>query len=374
MNRAMEMMNRKEFESVFTKDMFNRINKMIEEKLSWGNAILLLKRIGHCKTLLNSVNHGFDFSLLKTRFEKMIYEEKKKERKNERLLVNLYECFLMLYDFGISNELLTACVRSLLKVALCKEDSKEAQKEVEIVLMALNNVNPFGSSMKKEQYLNEMTEIIRYHQEHRNLTRLAYQSAWEFLIDRLTYDGELNSAIVNELHFAKEARKELEDLARSLDGEENERNTKKVFEGNMLRRWIGTVEVLFFNCQLRKEDSIGLMNSVARVFKVAKDNYDEIRLLCFCFFKRAANRNMEYVDMIFNEGIVDQVLGVISQSNVDRSKIEYYLSFLEHLCKMLKVKKEIGKDEKERKRMQRKLFEKMEEEGTEDCLVRFRKL
>ncbi|KAH7815548.1 uncharacterized protein MONOS_18318 [Monocercomonoides exilis] len=105
-----------------------------------------------------------------------------------------------------SSKLDSICVPCLLKVASKKEESEETQKEVEIALLALSNTKYFG--MKREMYLNKIKAIIEYHQEHHNLTRLAYQSTWQFLVARLECDKSLGDAIINALHFTREAARE----------------------------------------------------------------------------------------------------------------------------------------------------------------------
>ncbi|KAH7826221.1 uncharacterized protein MONOS_8319 [Monocercomonoides exilis] len=145
----------------------------------------------------------------------MIFEEeKKKEEKDDYLLVDLCESFVLLNDEFTSTEFLSICVPCLLKVALRKEEIEEVQKEVEMALLALSSIR--DNDIEKELFLDDMTEIMKYHQEHRNLTRLAYQSAWQFLINRLFTDKRLEDMIVNELHFGREASRELEELSKSI--------------------------------------------------------------------------------------------------------------------------------------------------------------
>ncbi|KAH7818590.1 uncharacterized protein MONOS_17999 [Monocercomonoides exilis] len=71
----------------------------------------------------------------------------------------------------------------LLREGLKKGESEDVQKDVDLALSALGNIK-LSSIMKREMYLNEITEIIKYHQAHHNLTHLAYQSAWQFLTSR----------------------------------------------------------------------------------------------------------------------------------------------------------------------------------------------
>ncbi|KAH7817734.1 uncharacterized protein MONOS_13864 [Monocercomonoides exilis] len=141
-NRIAEKIEKEEIESAFTKELFDKMHKMIEEKkMSMENVIVLLKRMGYLKGLKDMYIYGFDISLLKRRIEKMIFDEDKKkiDVKNEKLLVDLCECYLTLvYDF--SSEFLSICVPCLLKFALNKEESEKAQNEVEMALLALSSI------------------------------------------------------------------------------------------------------------------------------------------------------------------------------------------------------------------------------------------
>ncbi|KAH7827154.1 uncharacterized protein MONOS_7979 [Monocercomonoides exilis] len=92
MREIMEVMHREDFQSVFTKELFDKIDKMMEEeKLSMENAILLLKHVGYNKVLKKILLYSFDYSSLSKRMKEMIIDEneKKKEEKNEKLLVDL---------------------------------------------------------------------------------------------------------------------------------------------------------------------------------------------------------------------------------------------------------------------------------------------
>ncbi|KAH7816355.1 uncharacterized protein MONOS_15034 [Monocercomonoides exilis] len=140
------------------------------------------------------------------------------------------------------------CVPYLLKVALKKVENEEAQKEVEMALLASSSIGIFNS-IKKELYLNEIKEIIQHHHEHHNLTRIAYQSAWQFFIDRFFNDKSLEEVIVNELHFPRETAKELEVLTRCIDWkkkeEENEeKGRKETKEEVVLYRWLRMLEII----------------------------------------------------------------------------------------------------------------------------------
>eukprot|EP00770_Monocercomonoides_exilis_P003761 MONOS_3742.1-p1 / transcript=MONOS_3742.1 / gene=MONOS_3742 / organism=Monocercomonoides_exilis_PA203 / gene_product=unspecified product / transcript_product=unspecified product / location=Mono_scaffold00091:44048-44692(+) / protein_length=190 / sequence_SO=supercontig / SO=protein_coding / is_pseudo=false len=144
MNEVMEQMDKDELKSVFTKELFDKISKMIvEKKISVEKAILVLKHMGYLKMLksISSLRNGA--CILCARFEIMIEkEEKKKKEKDENLLIDLYECCLLLED-GIVSKLLQVCVPCLLKAALKKEENEETQKEVETALLALSCIDEY---------------------------------------------------------------------------------------------------------------------------------------------------------------------------------------------------------------------------------------
>eukprot|EP00770_Monocercomonoides_exilis_P014317 MONOS_14263.1-p1 / transcript=MONOS_14263.1 / gene=MONOS_14263 / organism=Monocercomonoides_exilis_PA203 / gene_product=unspecified product / transcript_product=unspecified product / location=Mono_scaffold00966:20065-20796(-) / protein_length=179 / sequence_SO=supercontig / SO=protein_coding / is_pseudo=false len=168
----------------------------------------------------------------------IIEEEKKKEEKDEKHLAYLCECFISL-SFDFLQELILICVPSLLKVTSKKEENEETQKEMEMALLALSNIC-YYFEIKKEMYLKEITEIILYHQEHHNLTQLAYQSAWDFLINRFFSDQSLEGPNTNELHFVREAIKELEELVKYIcwKRKEERRGEKEGKEEYILIEWL----------------------------------------------------------------------------------------------------------------------------------------
>ncbi|KAH7828864.1 uncharacterized protein MONOS_13459 [Monocercomonoides exilis] len=295
MNEFMDEMDKCEFRSVITEQMFNKIHQMIEEKtLSLESAIVLTKHIGCCKVMKNIWNLYFDSSSLRGRFEQMIIEEEKKiEEKNKKLFTDLCECSFYLRD-DFSFKMISIGVPCILKAALNKDESEEIKKEVEMALLTLSNI--LFDEVPKELYLNEIKEIIQYHQEHHNLTRLAYQSAWLFLIYRLDNDKSLNEVIVNELHFGRESTKELEVLTRNVDWKrkkEEERRGKEMKEVYIIGRWLNEVNDFFDSSKLQNYELIGLLSSIVRVFRASKDLI-EIRKKCILIFKKISeNRNVK---------------------------------------------------------------------------------
>ncbi|KAH7828375.1 uncharacterized protein MONOS_6465 [Monocercomonoides exilis] len=216
MNRLMEEMNEKQFKFFLTIELFNEVDIMIEKKkISTENAITFLKHAGYCKTLKSFFDLAFCHSPLSLRILSMIAQEKIKKRINKVILVDLCQCYLLLNSW-IPPEALSICTSCLLNDILDKEKNEETQKEVEIALLAMNNIDRFDKA-SKELYSNIIKKIIKYHQEHRNLKRLAYQRAWKFLIKELFHNRNLEEIIVNDLHLGREATRELLEMMKCVD-------------------------------------------------------------------------------------------------------------------------------------------------------------
>eukprot|EP00770_Monocercomonoides_exilis_P001758 MONOS_1747.1-p1 / transcript=MONOS_1747.1 / gene=MONOS_1747 / organism=Monocercomonoides_exilis_PA203 / gene_product=unspecified product / transcript_product=unspecified product / location=Mono_scaffold00032:126983-128006(+) / protein_length=322 / sequence_SO=supercontig / SO=protein_coding / is_pseudo=false len=297
MKRMMDEMNEIEFKSIFTKELFDKIYRMIEEKtLSLESAILLLKHVGYFRELKTIYLESFDYSLLSERMKEMMIDENEK-KKDEKLLVDLCECFTLLNFCSISDELLSIIIPCLLKAASKKEGNEETQKEVEMALLALSHINTFFE-IKQELYLNEITEIIKYHKEHHNLTRLAHQSAWQFLINRLYIDKSLKEVIVKELHFAREAARELEDLSKNVDWKRKEESGEVTKELHIIRRWLDAIYDYFYFCDLWNEELAGLIGSIVQVFLEARGRCQIIRNECVDVLIIAARNGVEHEDIL----------------------------------------------------------------------------
>ncbi|KAH7828117.1 uncharacterized protein MONOS_17243 [Monocercomonoides exilis] len=190
---------------------------------------------------------------------------------------------------SLSSEPLSICVSCLLKVALDKKKDEDTQKmKVEMALLALSRIA--GDALEQELFLNDIKQIIRNHQEHHNLTRLAYQSAWQFLINQLVYDENLDDVIANELHFAREARRELKELSNCMDwNRKEEEMSKEVDEGKtrieakeiiIMKRWLDELEAYFRSCKLWNEEFVGLLGSIVEIFREARDNHKVVSCNC----------------------------------------------------------------------------------------------
>ncbi|KAH7829088.1 uncharacterized protein MONOS_15033 [Monocercomonoides exilis] len=371
MKRVIDEMNKEELYAFFKTDIFYKIHEMIEEKkISLENAILVLKHIGHCRVLKGVWNERFGGSLLQKRFEKMIIdEEKKKEEKNEKLWVDLCECYILL-NKRISQEFLSTGVSCLLKVALNKEENEEAKKKVEIALVTLGSIDKW-ECVEQELYLHESREIIQYHQEHHNLSRFAYQSAWKFSILRLYRNREFEEVIVNELHFGREAARELDELAKCVDWkrkkEERGRETK---EELAITRWLSFLYRSFCSCLLMNEEYSGIIQSIAMLFRASRDNYEEISKICKYPLMAAAGRITHIEDLLKGEAI-DAVLEEFQRPTLNDEITSGFLECFDNITRRLKEKKDRTTDEEKRKALKKEIFEKMEEEGYEDIVISF---
>ncbi|KAH7814917.1 uncharacterized protein MONOS_13344 [Monocercomonoides exilis] len=259
----------------------------------------------------------------------------------------------------------------LLKVALNKEESDEVQKEVEIALQALRCISR-DYSVKKELYLNEIKEIIEYHQEHHNLTRLAYQSAWGFLINRFDKDKSLEEVIINELHFGREATRELEELSRNVNWKKKEEKiVGKEKEEILLAGCLNVIHDFFEYCRLWNEEYVGLINSLVQLFRAAKDNHRGISNWCIYSLRKAAENRFVKVEDLLKGGAVEAVLEEMQGRTVDDGMLFNCLQFFKNVSNRLEEEEKDEKEEEERKATKRKVFEKMEEEGCEDIITSF---
>ncbi|KAH7819612.1 uncharacterized protein MONOS_17924 [Monocercomonoides exilis] len=373
MNEMVNEMNKEEFGSIFKRELYEKIDDMIEEKkLSVENVILLLKHVGYCKMLKYFYEFVNDYSSLNDRFQEMIIEEEeKKEEKNERLLVDLCECFTLLNFHILSDELTPICVPCLLKVALKKEENEETQKEVEMALLCLSCIDD-GTKIEQKLYLNEITEIIKYHQEHQNLTRLAYRSAWMFLTIGFFSDESLEELITNELHFAREARREIEELKRNVDWKRKKVGKEtEVKEVLFIKRWISVIWEFLYSNTLWNEECEGLIDCIVKLFLASRDNHKDILNGCLGLLRNASEkRNME-IDAFVKKGVIDLFLEQMKQSTLDDEIMWKCLYFFFNISWRLKEKKDDEKEKEERKELKRKIFERFEEEGYDDFITCF---
>eukprot|EP00770_Monocercomonoides_exilis_P009877 MONOS_9830.1-p1 / transcript=MONOS_9830.1 / gene=MONOS_9830 / organism=Monocercomonoides_exilis_PA203 / gene_product=unspecified product / transcript_product=unspecified product / location=Mono_scaffold00420:39037-40336(+) / protein_length=387 / sequence_SO=supercontig / SO=protein_coding / is_pseudo=false len=327
---------------------------------------------GYLKVLKGILLYGFEESSLNKRIEKMIIEEemKEEEKRNEKLLIDICECYFLLNE-GIFSETLSICVPCLLKAALKKEEDEETQKEKEIALLALSHIDRHYF-FRQELYLKEITEIIKHQQKHRNLTKLAYQSVWKFLINRFCTNNFLEDTIVNELHFGREAVRELEELTRRIDWKKKKEERRKETEEEIaLKRWLDVINYFIPPCKLWNEELVELINSIVQLFRAAKDNHSVISNQCIYPLRNAAEkRNMKIEDLL-KSGAIDAISEEMHRRTLNEGVAFECLQFFTTISRRLEEKKRDEMEEEQRKATKMEIFEKMEEEGYEDIIASF---
>ncbi|KAH7825826.1 uncharacterized protein MONOS_18602 [Monocercomonoides exilis] len=303
----------------------------------------------------------------------MIDESEKKEEKDEKLLVNLCECFSLLNVKEIPDELIPICVTCLLKATSEKQGNEETQKEMETAILTLSYIARY-CKIEKKLYLNEIKKIIKCNQEHHNMTQLAYQSAWKFLICRFVRDESLEEVVVDELHFAREAIKELEELAKCVDWKsekEKEKRKKEKQEELILLRWLRTLNRYFRRCKLWNEEYSELIGSIVQIYRASRDNYRDICHQCIYYFVNAAENRAVKVDDLLKGRAVDTVLEEMQLQTLNKYETYEFLLFCIKISRRLKEEEEDEAEEAKRKINKRRVFEMMEEEGYEDVIVSF---
>ncbi|KAH7819150.1 uncharacterized protein MONOS_3282 [Monocercomonoides exilis] len=260
-----------------------------------------------------------------------------------------------------------------MKVAINKEESEETQKEVEEALLALSSIGHFVY-VHKGCYLNEITNIIKYHQEHNNLTRLAYQSAWGFFINRFFCEREIEEVILNEIHFMREATQELENLEHLVDWavkEKNEREWKNVL---IIKRWMKTLHIFYKVNNGRLEENPGLFRCISRISKEVNGFQSDIVLKNIIVMKDMATMGKMNIDDFLRAGAVDFIASGIDQLALKSDVFKFCLFLFSEYKKKLIIIKNSGNDENRWKMLNRALIEKLEEGGFFDIpVVYFRK-
>ncbi|KAH7829489.1 uncharacterized protein MONOS_18562 [Monocercomonoides exilis] len=362
--------------TIFTTELFNQMDKMIEKrKLSLDNLLLLLKRVWSCKGLKHIWGQRFACSSLCKRFEKLIVdEEKKNEDKNEKHFIDLFECYISLNNC-FPTELQTICMHFLLEIASNKGESEEIKKKVETALLTLSHIDEYYK-IGQELYLNEIKDIIQYHQEHRNLSQLAYQSAWQFLIGRLFLDKNLRDTIANELSFVKEATKELNELAKSVNNKrkEEDKGEKEVKEVQIIRNWIYAINHFVLDYPFFDEKSVGMFCSLVGLCNAARENERELFRDCISLFETAAYNEYSSIEVFSKSGVFDLCLDEIQQPTMEDKIIWSCLRFFLGVLGRLERKSFwefclMGINE-----TKRKIAAKMEEDGYEDTITSFHEI
>ncbi|KAH7829843.1 uncharacterized protein MONOS_17064 [Monocercomonoides exilis] len=313
----MEKMNTKELETSITMDVYENIDYLMDcENIAEENIILLLKLLGYRKELYEIKTDSFKGTTLSATLWSLINEANSKYEMNSTQ-VDFCECYLINSNYVFVNKEshLINYVPYILKVALKKRKNKKEQAEAEIALMSLCKIEQ-NAEIEKELFLDHIKEIIQFHQKHNNLSHLAYQRAWEFLIKRLNEHKELENVIVNELHFYREAFGELEILKQCVNWTKNETGRYEIEEMLMLR-WVNAIKLSLWNSTWRLDIFSKLVDFAVSFYRLAKDNQREITGYC----ANALSRVMSYSHVNFNDllknDLVDFALEEIMRPTLD---------------------------------------------------------
>ncbi|KAH7822671.1 uncharacterized protein MONOS_10738 [Monocercomonoides exilis] len=369
-------MNENELFSILSKDAFNELCKMmVEEKISVENAVMLLRHMGYRKSLSESWTKCFNRSMLCKYVERMIVEEEEgKDEWKKNLAIGLCECFLFLFDWRrcMPKKVLHKSVTLLLNFASNKEEIVNCQKDVEMALLALSCI-AFNEDVKAELYLNKIIEIIKYHQENWNLTRLAYQSIWKFFIDRLFKEGKLASVAVNELHFFEESSRELEELERSVGKKKREKQGEvEAEEVWIIKKWCRTLETYFRYCPMWSKERTEPLSSIVKLCRASKKYCSEISIECECSLKRVICASGYTPDKrLPRSGVIEYALEELCLLPVKYDMISPFVMFILKLSEGQITPASDPGNKSCKKKIEKEIAEKLEEEGYEDVIVLF---
>ncbi|KAH7816356.1 uncharacterized protein MONOS_15135 [Monocercomonoides exilis] len=248
--------------------------------------------------------------------------------------------------------------------------------------MSLSCLNTFFK-IERGIFLNEIKEIIKHHQEKRDLSRLAYQSAWQFLIYRLSLDKFFEDVNFVELHFPREVARELEELSKFLNLKKNEREKigNETKEEIVLYRWLRISEVYFRRCRLWNEEFVGFVSSIVHMFLASRNHCEEIHYQCIIsLYASTGNKAVKVEDLLKGKAI-DAVLEEIHRPTLNDRITNGCLRFFMNISRRLKEddyddnnNNDDDEKEDEREKIKKEIFEKLEEEGYEDAVPSFHEL
>ncbi|KAH7823572.1 uncharacterized protein MONOS_18622 [Monocercomonoides exilis] len=374
-NKALEQMNKEDLKYTMTQKLFDNLHSLIDKKkLSLENALAMLKSIGYHKELRKIYGENNSSQALSNRFRKMIENEERKEKKggNENLLTDLCECYLLLFDGSCEEEISRTVAICLLKVASNKDTSEEAQNKVEIALLAMGKGNiSIVLQDKYDYFLNEISEIIRYHQDHRNLSHLSYQSAWFFILYRLKRNKQSENLwkfFVTKKDFYREATKELNELSKCVNRIKKEKKEmrKEIKNFYIIERWLHVFTEVVDVQILLVEIQIDIMKCVANISRRTKDSFIGIREKCTDIIMKVLDGGVMNTFDLIGGGAVDAMLEELSRSYMIRSSFCDCSTFFENIHQRLTGTMHNGA---ERMILKRMMIDKLEENGFEDVYI-----
>eukprot|EP00770_Monocercomonoides_exilis_P014083 MONOS_14030.1-p1 / transcript=MONOS_14030.1 / gene=MONOS_14030 / organism=Monocercomonoides_exilis_PA203 / gene_product=unspecified product / transcript_product=unspecified product / location=Mono_scaffold00924:20288-21226(+) / protein_length=294 / sequence_SO=supercontig / SO=protein_coding / is_pseudo=false len=274
----------------------------------------------------------------------------------------------------ISKEVLMICVPLLLKDALNKEESEKAQKDVEMALIALTNIAKINEE-KDCLFLNEITEIIKHHLVHRNLTHFSYQLAWDLFVRNADLDWETESGKFFGAFFAREVVGELEELKSCVCWEKKKKRKRKGEKAKgrkgrkeklIFKRWHSTIRMCY-NCSgLCGEGWDELVRCLVGLSMTAEGSSRGTCRRCFDLFEGILFCSTDDVGILISGGAVDYVMEKLCQRILDKEITNCCLKFNISLLNRMREKIE-DENEKERQKMQnRRIIDLFEEGGYED--------
>eukprot|EP00770_Monocercomonoides_exilis_P004692 MONOS_4670.1-p1 / transcript=MONOS_4670.1 / gene=MONOS_4670 / organism=Monocercomonoides_exilis_PA203 / gene_product=unspecified product / transcript_product=unspecified product / location=Mono_scaffold00126:89428-90290(-) / protein_length=255 / sequence_SO=supercontig / SO=protein_coding / is_pseudo=false len=226
--------------------------------------------------------------------------------------------------------------------------------------------------IEQELHLSEIKEIIQYHQEHHNLTRLACQSAWDFFVGRLNNEEDLGDEIEKELHFVKEATRELGELTRCVDWKRNEEEQEKTKEVQIIRRWLDSVQAYIYFCyDLQKEESDCLTECVARLYRAVKNTNKRMCDKSIKMFGRMINSDESSSSVFGATKAAGCVLEEMQRTTLNHDIVVNCLEIFSSFSRRMQGEMEEEWEEEELKKMKRGIFEGLEEEGYEDTMTSY---
>ncbi|KAH7819525.1 uncharacterized protein MONOS_18657 [Monocercomonoides exilis] len=145
---------------------------------------------------------------------------------------------------------------------------------------------------------------------------------------------------------------------------------KEEKEETVLSRWLQTLEAFLSTCKLWNEELTGLMRSITDAFRASKERLIELFKQFIYSLESAAKNRAVDIDIFLSKGIVDAILDTL-QATLDNFVKANCICFFIELCERLNGKMEKKENETKRKETKRKMFERMEEDGYEDCIFEF---
>ncbi|KAH7832722.1 uncharacterized protein MONOS_15261 [Monocercomonoides exilis] len=240
----------KELGCVFAGKVFEKIFEMVKgEKLVLEDGIMLLKHVGYYKALSDIHTDNDGESSFRKRFERRVMnEEWKQGQKKEKMLNDVCECYALSYEQFVTFN--------------------------------------FSSHVEEDVFMNSIVSVIVHHQQNRNLTQLAYQSAWQFFMKRMHTNAQMESAMSMHFGFVEEARRELEELEKRADWQRKERRVKELKDIHTILRWLKTLNKHFVNHQPSRERNTRLAAVAVGICRKARACFGELSLECLVLLEQ----------------------------------------------------------------------------------------